>query len=171
MGKTTFIKLDRSIAVWRWYKNANTCRVFIHCLLSANIKDGAFENVTVPRGSFITSYGKLSEALGLSADEVRTAIKHLKTTGELTVKRGRRFQLITVTGYELYQSKPTEEPTPSDPLLPFSSQQLKKDKKEKKERDPHAYTRAKSFDADEFFLAALEKSMAEAKKGGSDGEK
>ena len=50
MAKTTYIKLDRNILNWRWYKDANTFRLFIHLLLKANIRDHDFEHVTIRRG-------------------------------------------------------------------------------------------------------------------------
>ena len=43
--KTTFIKLDRNIIYWRWYKNPKMLSVFIWLLVKANIKEGHFEFV------------------------------------------------------------------------------------------------------------------------------
>ena len=33
-----YIKLCRKLAAWEWYTDANTVRVFIHCLIMANWK-------------------------------------------------------------------------------------------------------------------------------------
>lgn len=57
----------------------------------------------IPRGSFVTSYPQLAQQTNLSIQNVRTAIYHLKSTGELTVKTTPRFSIITVTNYLLYQ--------------------------------------------------------------------
>lgn len=99
----SYIKIDRKILEWEWYKNLNTCRLFFHILLKANWKDGKFEGMEVPRGSFVSSISGLSEETGLTIREVRTAIEHLKATGELTSKAYSKFTLFTVNNYCLYQ--------------------------------------------------------------------
>lgn len=98
-----YIKIDRKITEWEWYKNLNTKVVFFHCLLKANWKDGKFEGKIIKRGSFVTSIKKLSLELCLTEDEVRTAIKHLISTGELTKQTTNKYSVITVSNYELYQ--------------------------------------------------------------------
>ena len=103
-----FIKIHRQILDWSWYSDINTCRVFIHMLLKANWKEGRFRDTTVPRGSFVSSLDKLSEETLLTKREIRTAISHLKTTGELTVKTTNRYSIFTVKNYELYQCDDTQ---------------------------------------------------------------
>ena len=81
------IKIDRKILDWEWYSDINTCRLFIHLLLKANWKDGRFQGTEVPRGSLVTSYNSLAKDTGLSVKNVRTALNHLETTGEVAVNR------------------------------------------------------------------------------------
>ena len=108
MGKpSTFVKIDRNIINWQWYQNGNTFRVFAHCILSANIKDNPFQGVMIKRGSFATSYEKIANTLNLSVQQVRTAIRHLKSTGEITAKSYSKFQVITIVNYGMYQDKST----------------------------------------------------------------
>ena len=76
-----FIKIDRGILDWEWYSDINTTRLFIHLILKANWKDGRFQGVKVPRGSLVTSLPTLAEETGLSLQQIRTAEKHLKSTG------------------------------------------------------------------------------------------
>ena len=97
------IKIDRKILEWEWYSDINTCRLFIHLLLKANWKDGRFQGTEVPRGSLVTSYNSLSKQTGLSVQNVRTAIKHLILTGEITSKQQAKFTVITVKNYDKYQ--------------------------------------------------------------------
>lgn len=97
------IKLDRRILEWEWYSDINTCRLFIHLLLKANWKDGRFQGTEVPRGSLVTSYNSLAKQTGLSVQNVRTAIKHLILTGEITSKQQAKFTVITVKNYDKYQ--------------------------------------------------------------------
>lgn len=102
--KTTWIKVDRNILEWGWYKDANTFRVFMHLLLTANVKPHKFLGVDINRGELATSQKSLAEALGISIQSVRTAISHLKLTGEVTVKQHPRFAVISIPNYDLYQA-------------------------------------------------------------------
>lgn len=127
--KSTFIKLDRNITKWRWYKNANTMRVFIHLLIEANITPYEFENVKIGRGELATSYDSIANTLNLTNQQVRTAIQHLKSTGEITVKRYPKFQVISIVGYNYYQDKSTVKKTvnqqSNNSQLTVNQQQLK----------------------------------------------
>lgn len=98
------IKIDRRILEWEWYKDLNTCRLFFHLLLRANWKDGRFQGMEIPRGSLVTSYNNLAAETGLSVKNVRTALKHLETTGEVAVNRHSKFSVVTIKNYNLYQS-------------------------------------------------------------------
>lgn len=100
----SWIKLHSKFLNWGWYKNKNTKILFIHCLLKANWQDRYFEGLLIQRGSFVTSYKKLSEELDMTIQEIRTAIKHLISTGELTQKQHTKFSIISIKNYELYQA-------------------------------------------------------------------
>lgn len=103
----TWIKLYRSLLDWCWFKDANTLQVFIWLLLNANIEDHGFQKIIVKRGQIATSYPTICAATGLSTQSVRTAISHLKSTGELTGKQYPQFSLFTIEKYEQYQDVPT----------------------------------------------------------------
>ena len=97
---------------WEWYRNVNTKTVFLHCLFKANWKDGRFEGVVIPRGSFATSLSNLSKECNLTIQNIRSAISHLKSTGEITVQRHGNFSVVTVTNYCQYQDINTETNKP-----------------------------------------------------------
>ena len=99
-----YIKLSRGLLEWEWYTDINTSRLFIHMLLKANWKDGNFKGTTVSRGSFVSSIGKLAGETGLTEREIRTAISHLKKTGEVTSKTTNKYTVFTVVKYDLYQT-------------------------------------------------------------------
>lgn len=99
-----FIKLNRKILKWEWYSDPCTRSVFIHCLLKANWKPGKWHGYQYQRGQFITSLSSLSSELGLSVKNVRTALDHLKSTGELADWHDSKIRMITVVNYERYQS-------------------------------------------------------------------
>lgn len=98
-----YVKLNRNLLDWRWYRDANTIRVFLHLLLSANFKDQPFENIIVRRGEVATSYGAIAEALHISARQARTAVTHLKVSSTVSVKQYSKFQVISIISWDLYQ--------------------------------------------------------------------
>lgn len=98
-----WIKLFAKFTSWQWYTDQNTKSLFIHCLLKANWREAKFMGETIPRGSFVTSLDSLAKELGLSVQEIRTALKHLISTGELTSKSTNKYRIITVVNYEMYQ--------------------------------------------------------------------
>lgn len=98
-----YIKLNRKILEWGWYRDEHTKSLFLHCLLMANWKEGEFKGITIKRGQFVTSIPKLEVELELTSNEIRTAIKHLKSTGEITVRTYSKFSVFTIVKYDLYQ--------------------------------------------------------------------
>lgn len=98
-----FVKIYRSMIDWEWYKETNTKSLFLHLLLTVEIKDKKFQGYVIPKGSRVCSYPKLSEETGLSIQSVRTAINHLKSTGELTVSKTPKFSIISIKNWGRYQ--------------------------------------------------------------------
>lgn len=105
-----FILLYRSILEWEWYKDVNTCRLFIHLLLSAAFQPVRVEGKRVKRGQYITSVRRLAKETGLSEANTRTAIKHLESTHEITCTPSRQGTVITIKNYSKYQAQ-TQQPT------------------------------------------------------------
>lgn len=103
MIKERFVKISESITDWDWYQDSNTSRLFIHCIIKANWKDGKFQGKEIKRGSFVTSTKKLSLELGLSEQNIKTAIKHLKHSGDITSKGQSKYSIITVLNYDKWQ--------------------------------------------------------------------
>ena len=103
MTKEGFIFLHRKFLEWEWYDDANAMRLFLHCLLNANHKDGKWQGKVIKRGSFITGRLKLASSLKLSEMEIRTALKHLKSTNEITIKTTSQYSIITVNNWDKYQ--------------------------------------------------------------------
>lgn len=134
----SYIKIDRKILKWGWYKNINTKIVFLHMLLKANWKEGMFEGRVVPRGSFVTSIKTLAAELDLTEDEVRTAIKHLVKTKEITKQTTNKYSVISILNYDLYQSdsqtNPEQIPSKSQ-TIPKLFPTIEEGKKERKEED------------------------------------
>lgn len=104
MDEQGWIKVNRKLLNWEWYKETNTKSLFIHALLRANFDDQKFQGIIVPRGSFVSSYPNLAAETGLSVQNIRTALKRLISTGELTVKKYPKFTLFKVENYDMYQT-------------------------------------------------------------------
>lgn len=138
MSNGDYIKLHRSLLKWEWYSNMNTTRLFIHMLLRANWKEGRFEGVVVPRGSFVSSYDKLAMETGMTKDKVRTAIKHLIFTTEITTQSYSKFTVFTINNFDRFQDVPTQitNQTPSKPHSnPFQIPTIEEREEIKKERN------------------------------------
>lgn len=100
-----WVSLYRQFTEWEWYDDANTMRLFIHCLLLANYEDKKWRGKLIKRGSFITSQSKLAHSLKLSIKQIRGSLTKLKTTGEVAVQTTPDYSIITVKNYNLYQDE------------------------------------------------------------------
>jgi len=99
-----YIKLHRRLTEWEWYRNSEMVHLFIHLLLMANHKDNDWQGMKVYRGQVITGRKKLSENTGLSEQSIRTCIKRLKSTSEITVKTTNRYSVISICNYDKYNN-------------------------------------------------------------------
>ncbi|MBQ8539768.1 MAG: hypothetical protein IJ433_08970 [Ruminococcus sp.] len=135
MRNSGFIKLDRRIADSRWFKNINTCHLFIYLLLRANYEEGVFEMHNIKRGQLVTSLKQLSDDTGLSFQQVRTALKHLKSTHDITSETTTKYTIITVKDYEKYAASThtlTNKQHAHNKVATNNQQQYNKNNKKKK---------------------------------------
>ena len=126
--KTGYLKLYRSMTTWEWYKDTNTKIVFLHLLLNANWEPSRYMGHDVPKGGLVVGRKKLAEELGISEQTVRTALEHLKSTNEITIKSTNKFSIVTIVNWDKFQgceeeitNKVTNETTNSQPT---TNQQL-----------------------------------------------
>ena len=98
-----FVKIHRKLIQWGWYKNDIIKSLFIHILLSSSFKDSFWNDQLIKKGQLVTSYSNLASDIGHTVQEIRTAIKKLKSTGEITVESTSRYTIITVVNWEEYQ--------------------------------------------------------------------
>ena len=109
--KSTFVKIDRNIADWRWFYDPITLQVFLWLIIKANVEDHNFRDMTIHRGQLFTSIASICSATKRSARQVRTALQHLISTNEVTSQEYPYGRLITVVSYDTYQTKPTNKST------------------------------------------------------------
>ena len=100
-----FLKLFRKLVYWEWYKDVNTFKLFMHCLIMANWKDGRWKGIEYKRGQFITSIANLAKDTGLTIQQTKTALKHLQLTNEVTSNTTNKYTVITVVSFDKYQGE------------------------------------------------------------------
>lgn len=176
MERGTYIKLFRKFKNWKWYKHPVTKSVFLHLLIEAQWNDRFVHGVKLERGQILTTENDLADELGLSRQQVRTAIGHLTSTNEitkeiikvstegLTNRATNRMTLITVENYSLYQmgalvateditelstDQSTSQSTDQQPSLNQTSYYINNDNKEYKDINNSACARARGDGNDE----------------------
>ncbi|MGJ8649516.1 MAG: hypothetical protein ACSHX4_04085 [Opitutaceae bacterium] len=145
-----FAKFWRKFFEWEWYQDANTARVFFHLIMVANHKDSHWRGHVVKRGQTITGTHKLATILKIPRGQIRTALKNLQMTNEITIRATNLFSVITICNYDAYQDRdatgnqPVDKPTASQPAneqpasQPTSDHQTttnKNDKNDKEEKN------------------------------------
>lgn len=100
-----FIKIDKKITNWQWYKNSDAFRVFLHLLLEANYAKSNFKGHEILRGQVAIGRKSLSKSLGISEQIIRTQLINLQKTGEITIKSTTQFSIVTICKYDSYQSE------------------------------------------------------------------
>lgn len=149
---TEYIKLFRKFTRWEWYTDVNTKVLFLHMLLRANWKASKYRGIALEPGQFIASIEKLAKETGLSPQNVRTALNHLKTTGEIdyiSTRKVTRNQLVkgsvfTVKNWDAYQASNMKDNTESNTELTDNQQDTNnryknnKEDKEDKNNEPAA---------------------------------
>ncbi len=131
-----YIKEYRSLISWGWFKDPFTAHLWEYLRLAANWDESIFKGEPVHRGELVTSYPAMAEATGMSVQNVRTAIRHLKKTGEITMRSYRDFSVVTVVNYNKYQSDDSSEADRPADNLPKPAKCPPKPKEPKAEKEP-----------------------------------
>ena len=139
-----WIKLHRKFMNWEWYTIPHMVHLFIHFLLKANHEPRKWQGITINRGQFVTGLPTLKKETKISMQSLRTCIKRLKSTGEITDKSTNKFRIITITNYSGYQitgnqdnkqtNRQTNRQLTGNQQATNTKQELKNDKNDKKER-------------------------------------
>jgi len=103
MSDKGFIKLHRSLIDWEWWDDHNAVRLLVYLLVSVNWETKKWKGVLVEKGSIITSWENLSIKLGLSKQQVRTAMAKLESSKEVTRKPTNKYQLIKLNKWDKLQ--------------------------------------------------------------------
>ena len=134
MLKKGFVKISRDIVDWQWYKEPLTALLYLHLIVTTNWQDTNFKGVSLKRGERIISYANLATETGLSVRNIRTALSHLISTGEVTKKQQGKYTVISVSNYDSFQSTVKVSGRRTD-NYPDNESTTDKEYKEYKERE------------------------------------
>ncbi|MCK5344620.1 MAG: hypothetical protein KAR20_14500 [Candidatus Heimdallarchaeota archaeon] len=75
----------------------------MHLILNASHNETEYMGKKILPGQIPTGRKALSSILGMSESQIRTVLKNLKSTGEITIKRYSKFSVISITNWDKYQ--------------------------------------------------------------------
>ncbi|MBC5647544.1 hypothetical protein [Christensenella tenuis] len=170
-----FIKLHRKLTEWEWYSDPCTKDVFLHLLLTANHKTRREKGVTYKRGQAVFGRREMALKLGISERNVRTALNHLKSTNEITIKATKRGSVATIINYDKYQVADIESVQQSDQgndqkvtnNRPTSDQQVTTNKNDKNDKNIKRGG-GKSPAPPKFIIPSIEEIEAYCRERGND---
>ena len=119
-----FVKLHRKMIEWGWYSDCVVKDVFLHILMVAAFKPGQYRGHEIQPGQAIIGRKKMAEELGFSEQQVRTALKKLESTGEISIFSTNKFSIVTVENWMFYQGDDNESNQQSTNNQPTINQQV-----------------------------------------------
>ena len=99
-----FIKIYRSMLEWEWHDEPLTVATWMYCLMRANWEVEKWHGEIIKPGQFVTSLAHMAKDIGISKSQLRTALKHLKLTHNVTQSLAQHATLITIEKWGDYQS-------------------------------------------------------------------
>ena len=142
----SFIPLSRALLEWDWHDEPKTGWLYVVMLMMANHEETRWRGETLRRGQLLTGRKQLSIASGLTEDEVRTALGHLKKTEDIEVTSKSKYSVITMLKYDVHcppdpqqlpQQIPSISPTKSPAESPAFSPTDPQQSPSKAPADPH----------------------------------
>lgn len=131
-----WIKLRRSLLDWEWYEDHNATRLLIHLLVSVNYEDKKWKGHLIKSGSMVYSWDTLSQSVGLSKQQARTAMDKLESSKEVTRYSTNKFQVVSLVKWAKMQRDDfelTDKPTGQQHSSNIQVTPTKEDKELKEE--------------------------------------
>jgi hypothetical protein len=113
-----WVKLHRKLKNWGWRSDPNTFLVFINLLLEANFTENNWRGEKLAPGQLIFGRKSFSKKTGISERSIRTALTHLISTNEVTIKTTSKYSVITINNwnqYQQYDQRSDQQPTSNRP--------------------------------------------------------
>ena len=134
-----YIKIYRQMKNWGWYTDIPVKVLFLHLLLSANREAREWNGIKIEQGQLITSLEHLARDSGLTVQQVRTALKKLKSTQEATYKSTSRNTIITINNWDKFQLSNTNCNKQITNEQQTNNKQITTNKKERIEEDKNSF--------------------------------
>lgn len=112
-GENGYVKDYRSTIDWEWFTDVNTAHLWEYIRLRVNYEPSRFRGMEIRRGEMLESLPVIAANTGLSVKSVRTALEHLKRTGEIETKPTRYGTLIFAVKYAFFQDQASTAGTPN----------------------------------------------------------
>lgn len=109
-----WVKLYEKFTEWEWHDIPEMVSLFFHLLVKAQYEDYSYHGKVIKRGQLVTSRAKLCKLTGMSQQTIRTCLRRLELTKEITKQSTNYNTLITICNYDIYQSKQNENNQPSN---------------------------------------------------------
>lgn len=135
-----YIKIYRQMKNWGWYTDVPVKVLFLHLLLSANREAREWNGIKLEKGQLITSLEHLARDSGLTVQQVRTALKKLKSTQEATYKSTSRNTIITINNWDKFQLSNTNCNKQITNEQQTDNKQITTNKKERIEEDKNSFS-------------------------------
>ena len=123
-----WIKLHRRLLGWEWYDDHNTLRLFTHFLLTCNYEPETWRGKPIGVGQRIIGRKKLASESGLSEQQIRTCLRNLQSTNDITIKSTKEYSLITVVNWIEYQES-NQQPNQQTTSQTTTPKEVKKERK------------------------------------------
>ena len=94
-----WIKLYRKFREWEWYNDPIVKAVFIELLLTANWKPTKWKGIDLDVGETVIGRKELADAIGVSEQNVRTALRKLENTNTILKKSTNKYTVVKVLNY------------------------------------------------------------------------
>lgn len=157
-----WIKLHRKLTEWGWYGDTVTTRVFLHLLLTANYEPSDYHGTRIEVGQAVYGRKELGAILDATENQIRTALEHLRSTGEITTKTTNKFSVATIVKWREYQvvddenhqqecrENPDEAPLklPTEPQPITTSKNIRKEESKNLKKPFGEFGNLKMTDAD-----------------------
>lgn len=97
-----FIKLPRDFVEWEWWNRQPHHPLFEWLLVKARVDDRKIQGTIVRRGSLLTSWNEMQQAVGCSRGALSRALKDLSECGEIITRTDCKKTVVTICHYEDY---------------------------------------------------------------------
>lgn len=100
----SWIKLPREIRKCDWYEKPILKSVYLELLLIANWKETHWQGIDLKPGDAVTGRLSLAMKLGLSEQNVRTALKTLEKWGYITRTTTNQYTIVHIKDFHKFQN-------------------------------------------------------------------